>query len=143
MSARARVLFLKGRAKSYGPLVDYLTDIADTTCVATLAAFKKSLGTKAHEAALCTASFHGGIYGDVLALVQELRSDIPVIVCTEEDGDPEWVEALESGAFDLLVAPFERHAVAKVIEEALESRDAGRTASLDTRRLALRRRRFA
>ena len=70
----------------------------------------------------------------MLALSQEQRLDIPVIVCAEEDGDREWVEALERGAFDLLVAPFQKSAVARVIEEALESRDVSRDASWDVSR---------
>ena len=134
MSARARVLFLKGRAKSYDPLVDCLAEIADAKYVATLPAFKKQLADGHYEAIFCTASFYGGTYRDLLELTQELRLDVPVIVCAEEDGDREWVEALERGAFDLLVAPFQKGAVARVIEEALQSRDAGRNASRDIRR---------
>ena len=134
MSGRARVLFLKGRAKSYDPLVDCLADIVDAKYVATLAAFRKQLPDGDYEAIFCTASFHGGTYRDLLALSQELRLDVPVIVCSEEDGDREWVEALERGAFDLLVAPFQKGAVARAIEEALQSRDAIGNASRDIRR---------
>jgi DNA-binding NtrC family response regulator len=123
MSRRARVLFLKGRGESYNPIMSSLARSAAVESVGTLAAFKKATAARGYEAIFCTARFPGGTYADLLRILRQQRLDLPVIVCSLRGGDREWVQALERGAFDLLVFPFHRSTVAKVLEEALESRE--------------------
>ena len=37
------------------------------------------------------------------------------------EGEREWAEALEAGAFDLLAPPYKKHEVLAVLEQAVES----------------------
>ena len=124
MSRRARVLFLKGRGASYNPAINSLKQVASVESVGTLAGLREAIADRSYEAVFCTVRFPGGRYADALNVIQALRPGTPVIVCSLRGGDREWVQALERGAFDLLVFPFHKNTVVKVLEEAVESRTA-------------------
>ena len=45
--------------------------------------------------------------------------DLPVVVFSATGGEQEWVRVLEAGAFDLLVAPYQKQTVIAILEQAV------------------------
>src|SRR6266446_10178414 len=64
------------------------------------------------------ARLHDGDWRRVLEIVARGRRKIEVIVCSRL-GDPKmWLDVLEEGGYDLLVEPFEREEVQRIVEAA-------------------------
>lgn len=70
------------------------------------------------DAILCSWSFHRGFWGDAVDEIRALDPDLPVIILCRSGGESEWVQALEAGAFDLLVTPYRKAEVLGVVEQA-------------------------
>ena len=72
--------------------------------------------------------FHCGTWREALQLVGAIYPDLPVIVISRSDdteqGIQEWREAVEAGAFDLLVASDHPSAVLSLLEHAVASGEA-------------------
>ena len=74
-----------------------------------------------YDAVFCGWSFHQGTWNDALGQVRQRCPDLPVIIFCRLGGEIEWVEALEAGAFDLLVAPYQKRKVLPLLEHAVAS----------------------
>jgi DNA-binding NtrC family response regulator len=73
------------------------------------------------DAVLCGWSYRQGTWREVLKLVQRRCADVPVIVFSSLGAEQEWIEVLEAGAFDLLIAPCWNVPVLAVVEQAIAS----------------------
>ena len=85
------------------------------------------LDEECYDAVFCDWSFHRGKWDDALRHIQQLSPDLPVIIFRGTGGEKEWVQVLEAGGFDLLVAPYQNYTVLPVLEQAVESYEARRT----------------
>ena len=61
----------------------------------------------------------GGNWKQVLEAAQEMNGQPLVIVCSEHADEHLWAEVLNLGAYDVLVKPFEKEEVARVVEFAV------------------------
>ena len=75
------------------------------------------------EGEVILAPARGGDCGwkDVVRELHRRRVPFPVLVVDRCGDEAEWVEVLEAGAFDLLVAPFTKDLVVTAIEQAASS----------------------
>lgn len=83
-----------------------------------------SLEAGRYDALLWSWSLHEGTWNDALREVRRINPDLPVIVLSNAAEERGWIRALEAGAFDLLVAPFEERPLLAVLEQASVSREA-------------------
>ena len=82
---------------------------------------QRNLERDSYDALFCGWSFQMGTWNDALRQVQSRRPELPVVVFSGTGGEQEWVQVLESGAFDLLVAPYEKRTVMPILEQAVAS----------------------
>ena len=85
---------------------------------------QETLRTTQFDALLCDWSLYGGTWRNVLLEIQNHDSALPVIVLSRTGGEKEWVEVIEAGGFDLLVAPYWKASVLGALEHATASREA-------------------
>ncbi len=81
------------------------------------------------DAVFCGWSFHSGSletgkWSDVLDIVADTVPGLPVVVLSSISESDEWIQALEAGAFDLLIPPYEERGVLAMLEHAALSREA-------------------
>ena len=63
-----------------------------------------------------------GTWRDLLQLNLRLHQPCEMIVCSACGDEELWAEALQRGAYDLLVEPFSRQEVYRIIRSALDNR---------------------
>ncbi|MCL4461015.1 MAG: response regulator [Nitrospirae bacterium] len=56
---------------------------------------------------------------DLLKIVQDLHPDLPVVLLTAFGDEHLWVEALSSGAVDLIPKPFKKQEVLDIVQKTL------------------------
>jgi DNA-binding NtrC family response regulator len=78
------------------------------------------------DALVCGWSLVDGAWSDALDLVFKQCPDLPVIVYSSTGDEQEWIQVLESGAFDLLIPPYQKRTVLPVLEQAVASCEARR-----------------
>jgi DNA-binding NtrC family response regulator len=79
-----------------------------------------------YDALFCGWSFQSGTWNEALGQVRQERPDLPVVIFSGTGGEREWINVLEAGAFDLLVAPYQKRTVLPVLEQAVTSYEARR-----------------
>jgi DNA-binding NtrC family response regulator len=104
---------------------EMLSEYADLKPVATLHELPSVLDDDVYDAIFCAKSFQASTWKDALEDVRESHPDLPFIVLASAPEEKAWVEAIDAGAFDLLVPPYEERQVLAVLEQAFASRDAG------------------
>jgi len=77
-----------------------------------------------YDALFWAWSFRAGTWNDALRQVRMINPDLPVIVLSTAAEERAWIRALDAGAFDLLVAPFEERQLLAVLEQAWASHEA-------------------
>jgi len=77
-----------------------------------------------YDALFWTWSFHTGTWNDALREVRKINRDLPVIILSSAPEERAWIRALDAGAFDLLVTPFEKPQLLAVLEQASASYEA-------------------
>ena len=87
---------------------------------------RTNLERDSYDALFCGWSFQMGTWNDALRQVRSRCPELPVVVFSGTGGEREWVQVLESGAFDLLVAPYEKRTVMPILEQAVASCEARR-----------------
>jgi DNA-binding NtrC family response regulator len=126
MLSYAKVLMICSDEREKRTLEGVLNDHVILRTVADLGELQSVLEGGSYDALLCGWSFHRGTWNDALKQVQERCPDLPVIIFSGVGGEREWLQVLEAGGFDLLVAPFIRRTVLPVLEQAVYSHDARR-----------------
>ncbi|HWP84026.1 MAG TPA: hypothetical protein VNN17_02460 [Terriglobia bacterium] len=71
------------------------------------------------HALLCEWCYGGGGWKEAVELVRRRVPSVPVIVICRTGGESEWVEVLQSGAADLLSAPFVGEEVVAALQRAV------------------------
>ena len=82
---------------------------------------QKISGPTSYDLLLADAELPDGSWRDLLQLLLELKSTSEMIVCSRCGDEGLWAEVLQCGAYDLLVEPYERQEVQRIIENALDS----------------------
>ena len=82
------------------------------------------LETTCFDAVFCAWTFHCGTWKNALLDALRFQPDLPVLVFSSTGGEREWIEVLDSGAFDFLVPPYTKESVLALLEQAMASHDA-------------------
>ena len=121
MVTKPRVLVISSDEADTDILKGILSERVALHCVRDLSELHSNLLGGGYDAVFCGWSFYRATWNDVLEHVQRHNPNLPVIVFCRTGGEREWVEVLEAGAFDLLVAPYRKASVFTVLEQAVAS----------------------
>ena len=80
------------------------------------------LAEETFDLLLADAELPDGTWRDLLQLNLRLPQPCEMIVCSACGDEELWAEALQRGAYDLLVEPFSRQEVYRIIRSALDNR---------------------
>src|SRR5690349_10715355 len=120
----AKVLFLSTDNGESAVLEKLLSEYVVLRKLLHLSELQNELQDGNYDAMFCEWSFHRGTWREVLQQIQHRCPDMPLIVFSRTGGEREWLDVLEAGSFDLLVPPYNRHAVLPVLEHAISSHNA-------------------
>ncbi|MBI3894977.1 MAG: response regulator [Acidobacteria bacterium] len=121
-----KILLLSNNQVETNALEGILSEYVALKSVGNLLELQSVLQGGGYDAIFCGWSFHQGTWNDALQKVRQRCPDLPVIVFCRAGGEKEWVEALEAGAFDLLIAPYMKGNVLPLLEHAVASHEARR-----------------
>lgn len=93
--------------------------------VATLDRARSIIGLEPGAALIAESAFLDGDWRDALAMAKESAPGAPVIVLLREFDGAAWVQALQSGAYDVLAAPSGIERLARTVIRALRQRAIG------------------
>ncbi|MGH9783734.1 MAG: response regulator, partial [Terriglobia bacterium] len=105
-------------------LQQLLSDHAVVTPVRNESELAPLLEQDGYDALFWSWSLRAGTWSDALQTVRRFRPDLPVIILSTAAEERAWIRALDAGAFDLLVAPYEQRQILAVLEQASASHDA-------------------
>ena len=126
MVNHVKVLLLSNNRTEASALEGILSEHVILKSVGNLLELQNVLEGGGYDAVFCGWSFHQGTWNDALDEIRQRCPDLPVIIFCRTGGEREWVEALEAGAFDLLVAPYMKRNVLPLLEHAVASHEARR-----------------
>ena len=124
---RSRILFISGRKQDARRLTQMLheMDVALDHAESVQHA-RAQLRQGTYQVVLTEAALPDGQWLEVLALAREAAPE-PQVIVTDSNADSHfWAEALNLGAFDLLVQPFDENEVRRILDNAC-SRPAAET----------------
>lgn len=124
MRSHPKVLLLSNDETETRKLEEALLEYSILRRARTLAELQSNLEQETYDAVFCAWSFHSGTWNDALGQVRQRCPDLPVVIFSETGDEREWVKVLEAGAFDLLVAPYQKHTVIPILEQAAASYEA-------------------
>jgi len=79
---------------------------------------RRMLEAQPVQAVVTDAVLHDGDWRRVLEIVEQGRRRIEVVVCSRL-GDPKlWLDVLEQGGYDVLVQPYQREEIKRIVEAA-------------------------
>jgi DNA-binding NtrC family response regulator len=70
------------------------------------------------QVVLTDTTLPDGDWRSVLEMVAEVHATVEVVVCSRLGGSRLWVDALEVGAYDVLVEPYPREEIQRTVESA-------------------------
>ena len=73
------------------------------------------------DAFLTEWCYEGGTWREAVELIHRRVPELPVIVVCRTGGEPEWIEVLQAGAFDLISAPFSEEEILSALMRAVAS----------------------
>ncbi|MBI3894974.1 MAG: response regulator [Acidobacteria bacterium] len=126
MLSKPKVLLLSSDEAETSLLKEILGDRVVLKSIKSLTELRSILESDNYDAMFCGWSFHQGTWHEALGQIKQRYPNLPVIVFSRAGGEKEWLEALEAGAFDLLVAPYMKRNVLPVLEHAVASYEARR-----------------
>ena len=85
-------------------------------------AHRRLTGPDSFDLVLADAELPDGSWRDLLQVLLELRRPCEMIICARVGDEQLWAEALQCGAYDLLVEPYEGQEVLRIIQSAIDSR---------------------
>jgi len=104
-------------------LQQLLSEHVVLTPVKNLSELASLLENNRYDALFWAWSFRTGTWNDALREVRKINPDLPVIILSSTPEERAWIRALDAGAFDLLVAPFEERPLLAVLEQASASHE--------------------
>jgi DNA-binding NtrC family response regulator len=121
-----RVLLLSSDDSETASWEEMFREHASLRRVRSLEELEATLDGDRYDALFCGWSFHAGTWNQALEQVQQHCPDMPVVVFKGTGDEREWVKVLQAGAFDLLIAPYQKRNVLPVLEQAVISYEARR-----------------
>lgn len=85
-----------------------------------------------YDAVFCVWDCAEGPWKDIMPKVQELHLEAPIVVLSRCGREKEWIEVLESGAFEFLVPPYTSAQILAVLEHAVACSQARKEHSFTT-----------
>ncbi|MBI2816511.1 MAG: response regulator [Acidobacteria bacterium] len=82
---------------------------------------EKLQGHSRYDLLLSDEQLPDGSWRDLLQFLLESKTPCEMIVCSRCGDEQLWAEVLQCGAYDLLVEPFERQEVDRIIQSAIEN----------------------
>jgi len=70
------------------------------------------------QVVLTDAALPDGDWRGVLQIVALARADIEVVVCSRLGDQKLWIDVLEQGAYDVLVEPYQREEIRRIVDVA-------------------------
>ena len=83
---------------------------------------QKLTGSISYDLLLADSELPDGSWHDLLQFILDSKKPCEVIVCSRCGDEGLWAEVLQCGAYDLLVEPYEREEVYRIVESCLDSR---------------------
>jgi len=117
--AERKILLLSSDQSETDTFKSILSEPLGIRCVGDLLELQSILQDSSYDAVLCGWSFQDGTWNDALGKIQQSCPAMPVIIFCKTGGEREWIEVLDAGAFDLLIAPYQRATVLTVLEHAV------------------------
>lgn len=74
------------------------------------------------QVVLTDTSLPDGEWREVLEIVAQGRANVEVVVCSHMGDHRQWIDVMERGAYDLLVQPYQREEVRRIVESAAARR---------------------
>jgi len=121
-----RILLLSSDDAEWRNWEEIFREHATLRRVRNLAELQNSLQDDFYDALFCGWKFTSGTWSEALWQVRQQCPDLPVVIFNGTGDEREWVKVLEAGAFDLLVAPYQKRTVLPVMEQAVTSYEARR-----------------
>jgi DNA-binding NtrC family response regulator len=116
---RSRILFISGRTQDARRLTQMLNPL-DVVFdhVEGIRHARAQLRQESYHVILTEAALPDGYWLDVLQLARQAAPE-PQVIVTDVNADARfWAEALNLGAFDLLVQPFDESEVRRILDNA-------------------------
>jgi DNA-binding NtrC family response regulator len=126
MFASPKVLLLSSEEEERETLEKVLGEHVILRSVQDLSGLQSALEGETYDALFCGWSFQMGDWNLALKQARQQNPDLPVIILSRTGSEAEWVKVVEAGAFDLLVAPYQKRTVLPVLEHAVASYEARR-----------------
>lgn len=82
---------------------------------------QKLASSSSYDLVLTDAELPDGSWQDLLEFVLDSRKACEIVVSSRCGDEDLWAEVLQRGAYDLLVEPYDRQEVCRIIESALDS----------------------
>ena len=79
---------------------------------------RRILETQPVQAVVTDATLPDGDWRRVLEIVQQGRRKIEVVVCSRLGDAKLWLDVLEQGGYDVLVQPYQREEIKRIVEAA-------------------------
>ena len=89
-------------------------------------------GNVFYDLLLTDSELADGSWQDVLQMVVESTMPCEMIVCSRCADESLWADVLQSGAYDLLVEPYDPQEVNRIVENAIESQYMRRFAQMSS-----------
>ena len=119
-----RILLLCSDQLEACRIEEHLSKHACVSRTCDLSELSTLLESTCFNAAFCAWTFHRGTWKNALLEARRFQPDLPVLVFSSTGGEREWIEVLDSGAFDFLVPPYTKESVLALLEQAMASHDA-------------------
>jgi len=116
-----KVLIISTSRRTQEELVDVLTACGATPiqCLSIADLRLKLKETEGCEVVFCEDTLPDGSYRDVLASVKSLVPGVPVVVCSLLGEMPNYLEAMNLGAFDFIAPPYHPPEVEAIINATI------------------------
>jgi DNA-binding NtrC family response regulator len=83
---------------------------------------QQRLSKGSYDLLLVDEHFCDGSWRDLLQFLLGSNKPCEMIVCSRCGDEQLWAEVLQSGAYDLLVEPYEQHEVDRIIQSVIDNR---------------------
>lgn len=124
MRSMPKVKLLTADENEACSLQEILGDYAQLVHARNLWEMRNRLEEDGCDVLFCEWAFFRGFWNGALQNMRKHNPDLPVAILSRTDGEPEWLEVLEAGAFDLLGLPCQRPTLVGVVEQAILSHEA-------------------
>ena len=119
MQTKITALLIMGRERRL-PLLEALESCEiDVLAVCDFNEARRLLETQPQvQVVLTDTTLPDGDWRSALEMVAEVHANVEVVVCSRLGGSRLWIDALEVGAYDLLVEPYPREEMRRTVESA-------------------------